>query len=97
MSISVLLEPKAGGYRASTTSPFPLSCEGTSEAEAMDAFRNALDAKLRGGAKVVTVETSWIDRLEQTSDAVGNHPLFEEYLKILEVNRQKAREREGIV
>jgi hypothetical protein len=39
MSISVWLEPKAGGFRASTNSPFALSCEGTSES--MDAFRNA--------------------------------------------------------
>jgi hypothetical protein len=51
---------------------------------------------LRGGAKVVTVETSWIDRLERSADAVGSNPLFDEYLKILEENRRLENERDGI-
>ena len=57
MQISVLVEPVAGnGYRAKGAKPFGFSAEGATREDAVAKVRQLCQARLSGGAEVVTVE-----------------------------------------
>ena len=88
MSISVLIEPKGKGFRASTKSPVTLSAEGTTEAEALTALRSAFDRRMSTGGRIVDIPFTRVEEILQTAHAVGENPLFEEYLKAIEEYRK---------
>ncbi|GEM_PF-4504888 len=57
MQISVRVEPVAGnGYRAKGAEPFGFSAEGATREEAVAKVRQLCQARLSGGAEVVTVD-----------------------------------------
>ena len=57
MQISVLVEPvKGNGFRAQGAEPFGFSADGATREEAIAKVRQLCQARLSGGAEVVTVE-----------------------------------------
>ena len=57
MQIAVLVEPVGGnGYRAKGAEPFGLRAEGATREEAVAKVQQLCEARLNGGAEVVTVE-----------------------------------------
>lgn len=65
MRIPILIEPVAGiGYRSRGGEPFALSAEGATRDEVVAKLRDQLDARLREGSEVVTLEVP-----------AGPHPL----------------------
>jgi len=57
MQISVLVEPVAGnGYRAHGAEPFGVSAEAATREEAVAKVRQLCQARLSGGAELVTVK-----------------------------------------
>lgn len=57
VQVSVLVEPVAGnGFRAKEAEPFGLSADGATREEAIAKVRQLCQARLNGGAEVVTVD-----------------------------------------
>jgi hypothetical protein len=53
MSISILIEPAANGFRAAAGGPLNLSAEAESAAAAVAALRAKIAERLRGGAVLI--------------------------------------------
>lgn len=91
MQISVLVEPVAGnGYRAQGLEPFGFSAEGATPEEAIAKVRQLCQARLNGGAEVVTVELGvtphpWLPFAGMFKD----DPDFKEVVEIMAENRRK--------
>ena len=88
MAISVLLEPKGTGFRASMSSPMALTADGATEDAALTAIRTAYLLRLSSGAKVVEIPIARVDDILRTARALGEDPQFEEYLKEVESHRK---------
>ena len=59
MQISVLVEQLPNkGFRASGAAPFAVSAEGTTRAEALAKLRDEVQARLRNGGELVSLEIS---------------------------------------
>lgn len=57
MQIAVFVEPMPGnGFRASGAGPLAVSAEGATRQEALARLRDEVQARLRGGAEIVTLE-----------------------------------------
>ena len=90
MQISVLVEPVAGnGYRAQGAEPFGFSAEGATREEAIAKVRQLCQARLSGGAEMVTVEVGsgthpWLPFAGMFKD----DPDFQDVVKIIAENRQ---------
>jgi hypothetical protein len=57
MQIPVLIEPVAGkGYRARGGEPLPLVVEAPTREEALAKFKEQLQARLRNGAEIVSLD-----------------------------------------
>ena len=78
MDVSVLIEPTAVGFRASTGSPLDVSAEATTEPDALAAVRSRVAAKLASGAKVVSVHVSDTEFL-QAWDELADDPTFDQF------------------
>ena len=94
MQISVLVEPVAGnGYRAKGAEPFGFIAEGATREEAVAKVQLLCQARLNGGAEVVTVEVGppphpWLPFAGMFKD----DPDFEEVVEIIAENRRKMDE-----
>jgi hypothetical protein len=59
MQIAVLVEPiQNNGFRASGSAPFAVSAEGSTRAEALAKLKDQVQARLRDGGEIVTVDIS---------------------------------------
>ncbi|MCI0641324.1 MAG: hypothetical protein L0Y72_21030 [Gemmataceae bacterium] len=57
MRIAVFVEPMPGnGFRASGTEPFAVSAEGATRQEAIARLKDEVQARIRGGGEIVTLE-----------------------------------------
>jgi hypothetical protein len=94
MSIPILVEPAANGYRAETGSPLDLSAEADTAAAAVAALRAKIGDRLRAGAVLI----------EQPVPAptfpipvvpLAENPLFDDWLAAVEEyrNARDAEER----
>jgi hypothetical protein len=94
MQIPVLVEPVAGnGYRAQGSAPFGFSAEGATREEAIAKVRQLCQARLFGGAEVVTVDIGapahpWLPFAGMFKD----DPDFQEVVEIMAENRRKMDE-----
>lgn len=94
MQISVLVEPVAGnGYRARGAEPFGFCAEGATREEAIAKVQQLCQARLNGGAEVVTVEVGspshpWLPFAGMFKD----DPDFHEVQEIIAENRRKMDE-----
>jgi hypothetical protein len=94
MSIPILVEPAANGYRAEAGSPLDLSAEADTAAGAVAALRAKIADRLRGGA--VLIEQP-VHALPSPIPVVplAENPLFDDWLAAVEDyrNSRDAEER----
>lgn len=89
MQIPVLVEPVANnGYRARGMEPFSLSAEGATRAEAVANLEKQLQARLKNGSTVVTIEVATKHPLAEFAGMFADDPDFQDVLKIMEENRR---------
>jgi predicted RNase H-like HicB family nuclease len=96
MQIPVLIEPVAGnGYRARGVEPFGLSAEGATREEVLAKLREQLQARLRAGAEVLSLDVTeqaaanpWVEFAGMFKD----DPYFEEWQQAIAENRRKIEE-----
>ena len=83
MQIPVLVEPIDGkGYRARGGEPLPLVAEGPTREAALAKLREQLQARLKGGAEVVSLDLN--DASHPLAEFVGmfkDDPLVEDWKK----------------
>ena len=88
MSISMLVEKAANGYRAVAGGPFALSAEAASADAAIAALRAKIDDKLKGGA--ILIEQSFAQQhLPLPVMPLSENPLFNEWLQAVEDYRNQ--------
>jgi hypothetical protein len=99
MEIPVLVEPiNNNGFRARSGEPLPLCAEGTTSDEAVKKLHELLQMRLKHGARL----TSLMVGSDKTTAVKGggiyreDDPIVQEWLRIMEENRRKLDEEEGI-
>ncbi len=94
MTIPVLVEPTAVGYRATTGGPFDLSADAATAAEAINALQDKIARRLQGGAflidQPVLAPQSPIPVLP-----LSENPLFDSWLAAVETYRLDQENQEG--
>jgi hypothetical protein len=94
MTISILVEPSPGGFRATTGGPLELSADAESAAEAVNALRAKIASRIERGAIL-------IDHPINASPPpipvfpLAENPLFEAWLKAVEEYRAEREILEG--
>ena len=96
MQIPIFIEPVIGnGFRSRGGEPFALSAEGATRAEVLGKLREQVQARLRDGAEVVTLDLAersltnpWIEFAGMFKD----DPFFEEWQEAIADNRRKTEE-----
>lgn len=77
MTLPVLVEPIAKGFRASTGSPFLLSVEANSADEAVRGVESQVAHRLQAGAEVRSITIDRLKQLAETASRLRANPLFE--------------------
>ena len=100
MSISILVEPAASGFRAVSGAPLDFSAEADTAAGAVDALRSMIATRLNGGAMLIEQSVpshpSPVPILP-----LSENPLFDRWLEAVEEYRvrqdaeERSREREA--
>ena len=104
--MKVLLERRAGGYRASAP-PLGESAEAETREGALGALRDQIAARLLGEREWVELDIALPDGMIDTegnrqhnwrrvAGMFKDDPTFDEFLAIMEENRRKENEAEGI-
>lgn len=91
MSISILVEPTATGFRAATGGPLNLSADGPSSAIAISALQGMIASRLQNGATIIQLPVP--PPSPQPEMSMAEHPLFDEWLEAVKDYR-KQREAE---
>jgi hypothetical protein len=92
MSIPILVEPAANGFRAAAGGPLDLSAEAESAAAAVAALRAKIADRLRGGAVLIEQPVAGLAPPIPVVPLADN-PLFDDWLTAVEEYRN-AREAE---
>lgn len=93
MSIPILVEPTAGGFRADTGGPLNLSADGPTSHDAIHALQTKINARLQGGAMIVQLPVPPKSPLGRMSE----HPLFDEWLQaVTDYRRQREAEEDAL-
>jgi hypothetical protein len=98
MQIPVLIEPVAAtGFRARSGEPLPLTAEGATREEALGKLKQLMESKLQNGCEMVALqlgaaENPWL----RVAGMYADDPDFDEWKAIMEENRRKAEEEEGM-
>jgi hypothetical protein len=96
VQIPILIEPVVGnGYQSRGGEPFALSAQGTTREEVLAKLREQLQARLRDGAEVVTLDVAerpaanpWVEFAGMFKD----DPYFDEWQLAIAENRRKQDE-----
>lgn len=85
MQIAVLIEPVSGqGFRASSGEPFSVSAEASTREEVLKKLKGELQARIKNGAEVVTMEFGLEDNpWLKIAGMYKDNPLFEEWQKAI--------------
>jgi hypothetical protein len=89
MTITVLVERSAAGFRASTGSPVPLAADGPSEDAAVAALRELLTDRLRAGGQLRSITLGHPAPLLPPGPALADNPLFDDWLRAVEDYRTR--------
>jgi hypothetical protein len=93
MHIPILIEPVAGnGFRSRGGEPFALSAEGATRAEVITKLHDQLQARLRDGAEVVTLELGAGPEVSPWVEFAGmfkEDPYFKEWQDAMAENRRR--------
>jgi predicted RNase H-like HicB family nuclease len=94
MEIPVLIEPvDSNGYRVTTGQPLTLSAKGATREEALAHLRQALQARLRAGAEIASLEVSSAEHpLTRFAGMFRDNPLFDAWQKAIADYRQHVDE-----
>lgn len=92
MQIPILIEPMNGtGYRSRGGEQFALSAEGTTREEVLAKLRDQLDAHLRNGSEVFSLDVSVEPHpLARFAGMFKDDPLFESWQKSIAKYRREA-------
>lgn len=90
MEVPVLVEPVPAGFRAATGTPVPLSADGPSADAAVAALHTLLADRLRAGGRLRTLTVSDADAITAAARAVGENPLFGEWVQAIDDYRKAA-------
>jgi hypothetical protein len=90
MTLPILVEPHAGGYRARTGSPFDITADAPTADAAVAAVRRQLDDRMQAGAVVVPYPLSANVTGLPPIPSLADHPLFDDFLKAIAENRAEA-------
>jgi hypothetical protein len=92
MQIPILIEPVNGnGYRSRGGEQFALSAEGATREEVLAKLREQLDARLRNGSEVVSLDVPVEPHpLAQFAGMFKDDPLFESWQKSIAKYRREA-------
>lgn len=88
MTLPVLVEPIAKGFRASMGSPFLLSVEADSADEALKGVESQVDHRLQAGAEVRSITIDRLKQLAETASRLRANPLFEAAQKEIRAFRE---------
>jgi hypothetical protein len=96
MQIPILIEPVTGnGFRSRGGEPFALSAEGATVEEVQTKLQEQLQARLRGGAEIITLQVAeqspanpWVHFAGMFKD----DPYFDEWQEAIAENRRKVDE-----
>ena len=85
MQLNVLIEPMNGtGFRASSGEPFGIVAEAATREEALKKLQADLQARVNGGAELVTLEVGEDSHpLMKFAGILKDHPLVEEWKKAM--------------
>src|SRR5262245_59522979 len=86
VSISILVEPAAGGFRAATGAPLNLSAEAVSVEAAVAAVRAKIDERLRAGFLLVDHPVPFASTVPVIP--LHENPLFDDWLAAVEEYRR---------
>lgn len=89
MDIPVFVTPQGSGFLARMGSPFDLTAEGPTSDAALEAVHQLLREKLKGGAAVRSIHVSDVDSVLAAARAVGESPLYNDYLEALAEYRRE--------
>lgn len=92
MSISILVERAAGGYRATTGGPLDLVAEGETASDAVTALRAKISDRIQGGAVLIEQPVAPASPVPVTPLAAN--PLFDSWLRAVEEYRDRRGEEE---
>jgi hypothetical protein len=94
VEIPVLIEPVVGnGYRASGSSPFPFTVEGSTEEEALRKLHDLIDARLAAGAQVVPLLVSSAEHpWAPFAGKLRNDPMLEAWKQAMADYRRQVEE-----
>lgn len=96
MKTPVLIEPvKNNGFRASGLGPHEVVAEGQTDAEALLNFRQAIEDRIRAGARLTYLEVSIEEPSLQAAAGIfePNDSLVQEWKEIMAENRRRDDER----
>ena len=92
MRIPVLVERvKDNGYRASGLGPDGVTAEGSTDAEALTNLRNAIESRIRAGARLIYLDVAVEESPLQSAAGIfkPNDPLVQEWKEIMAENRRR--------
>ncbi len=97
MDMTVLIEPKDGGFKASTSQPVAMESEGGSREEALERLRALAITRLAGG-ELVSVSLPNGDSGHPWMKFAGvwkDHPDFDQFVRNVAEHRRDIREPES--
>ena len=89
MNIPVLLEPIAGGFRASTGAPLNLSAEAPTAELALAAINSSIQARIAAGSKMVELHVPSTSREQELAALLAADPMFDEWVEAMNEYRQE--------
>ncbi len=95
MSIPILVEPTATGFRAETGGPLNLSADGPSSEFAVSALHAKILAKLQNGATIIHLPVPPPSPVPEES--MADNPLFDDWVAaVKEYRRMREAEEEAL-
>lgn len=95
MTISTLVEPIPGGFRATTGGPLDLAAEGPTAADAFAALQALVDARLAGGAVIARLPLPGGRLAARRSTADIDRQTWDEFLDEVRKNRERVDHEEA--
>ena len=89
MDIPVFVTPSETGFQARMGSPFDLTAEGPTADAALEAVHEQLREKVRNGCRIRSIQVNDVDSLLAAARAVGESPLYNDYLETLAEYRRE--------
>ena len=87
MELPVFIQPMGNGFRAITGGPLDLTADGATAEDAAYALQQLVAARIRAG-QLRTLSVTAIDPIVSAARAVGQNPLFEDWVREIDEYRR---------